>query len=164
MTKIHFKECQFFAIKISWNSLFWWQKWHNAEICILIRSLIPNINSSENFTMFLHLWKNWDKISQYRLCELGRKLKSFCVCSESYWNICLSRPVLVWVDIYYVFFTYSLARVHMYYIYSDMKRYDDLQWDKPTKGKKKRIMSKQLGSDRKITFPSSSVYTCALCK
>ena len=51
-------------VKMTSNSLFWWQKWQNIEICMLIRSIIPNINSFENFTMFLHLWKNWDKISQ----------------------------------------------------------------------------------------------------
>ena len=52
-------------IKITSSSVFSWQKWQNVEICILIRSVIPNINFFENFTMFLHLWKDWDKISQY---------------------------------------------------------------------------------------------------
>ena len=39
-----------------------------CRICMLIRSIITNINSVENFTMFLHLWKNWDKISQRFTC------------------------------------------------------------------------------------------------
>ena len=50
-------------ILITSNSLFWRQKWQNVEMCMLIHSIIPNINSMENFTMSLHLWKNWDKIS-----------------------------------------------------------------------------------------------------
>ena len=51
------------SIKITSNSLFRAQIWQNVEICMLIRSVITNINSLQNFTMFFNLWKDRHKIS-----------------------------------------------------------------------------------------------------
>ena len=47
-----------------WSQIRW-----NVQICMLIRSIITNIKSLWNFTMFFNLWKDRNKISQYSVCK-----------------------------------------------------------------------------------------------
>ena len=53
------------CIKMTTYSLFWSWESQNIEICHLKRSIISNMNCLQNFTVFLHLWKNCDKISHH---------------------------------------------------------------------------------------------------
>ena len=46
-------------IRITSNFVFWWEKWQNVEICMLICSILLNINF---LVKLLYFWKNWGKI------------------------------------------------------------------------------------------------------
>ena len=56
---------QILCVKITSNWLFWWQKWQNVEIFMLIRSIIPNINSCKPSSRFFTYGKTQTKLVRH---------------------------------------------------------------------------------------------------